>query len=146
MWSTDRTVMRKVFYAAWQHFQEQAPLDGVEALIVEALLAHPEYQALLTHSAPADETRSDANLFLHLGLHIAVAEQISTDRPSGVTNQWTRLHKLTGDPHHAHHIMMECLEEALWEAQRQGQMPDEASYLACLRELPKSGKKERRWL
>ncbi|MHB8255429.1 MAG: DUF1841 family protein [Acidiferrobacter sp.] len=140
MWSTDRTTMRQVFYTAWQHFENQAPLDGVEALIVETLLAHPEYQTLFAKNLPADDTRADTNPFLHLGLHIALAEQIATDRPAGIASQWARLHKLTGDAHHARHLMMECLEETLWEAQHQGQMPNEAAYLARLRALPKTGK------
>jgi len=144
MWSSDRAVMRKVFYTAWQHFQDQTPLDGVEALIVETLVTHPEYQPLFAHNLPTDDMPADANPFLHLGLHIALAEQIATDRPSGVTSQWARLQKLMGDPHRAHHLMMECLEETLWEAQSQNQMPDETSYLARLHELPKTGKRGRR--
>ena len=31
--------------------------------------------------------------------------------------------------------MMECLGEALWRAQRDGQAPDEVAYLQCLRWL-----------
>jgi hypothetical protein len=31
--------------------------------------------------------------------------------------------------------MMECLGQALWEAQRKGQAPDEAAYLECLKAL-----------
>lgn len=136
MWSNDRAAMRQVFYTAWQHFQDQKPLAGVEALIVEALLAHPEYHALFAQESPTGGSDPMANPFLHLGLHIALAEQISTDRPPGVTDQWRRLQERVKDPHHARHLMMGCLEETLRGAQEQGQMPDEASYIACLRELP----------
>jgi hypothetical protein len=31
--------------------------------------------------------------------------------------------------------MMECLGQALWNAQRSNQMPDEAIYLDCLQKL-----------
>jgi hypothetical protein len=31
--------------------------------------------------------------------------------------------------------MMECLSEAIWQAQRHNTMPDEAAYLACLKKL-----------
>lgn len=137
MWSTDRTVMRQVFYTAWQHFQNQQPLLGVEPLIIEALMAHPEYHALLAQSHPAEDASGDTNPFLHLGLHIALAEQISTNRPPGVTEQWVRIQRLTGDSHQARHLMMACLEEILWEANQQGQMPDENSYLTRLATLPK---------
>ena len=40
----------------------------------------------------------------------------------------------------AEHRMMDCLAEALWEAQRRGGMPDETAYLACLRGLQGDGK------
>ncbi len=136
MWSNDRAAMRQVFYAAWQHFQDQKPLEGVEALIVETLLAHPEYHALFAREPGPGDSEPEGNPFLHLGLHIALAEQISTDRPAGVVDQWQRLREQVKDPHHARHLMMECLEGALREAQQQRQMPDEASYIAHLRELP----------
>jgi hypothetical protein len=31
--------------------------------------------------------------------------------------------------------MMQCLSEALWQAQRNNAMPDESAYLACLKRL-----------
>jgi len=139
MWSSDRTALRAVFHKAWQRFLQQSPLEGVEPLIVEALVAHPEYQGLF--AAPeAMQDHADAaqvNPFLHLGLHIALAEQFMTDRPFGVVAEWHRLRKAVSDEHRARHLMMECLEESLWAAQRTGVMPDEGAYLACLRALPK---------
>ncbi|RCN56586.1 DUF1841 family protein [Acidiferrobacter thiooxydans] len=141
MWSADRAALRGVFYTAWRHFREHAPLDGVEALVVEALLAHPEYQDLFvdtpSFAAATAQTTSDVNPFLHLGLHIAVAEQIATDRPPGVIAEWQRLEGLWQDGHRARHAMMECLEETLWEAQRQGVAPDDAAYIERLRAIPK---------
>lgn len=136
MWSNDRAAMRQVFYTAWQHYRDQKPLVGVEALIVEALVAHPEYHALFAQEPRAGDPEPSANPFLHLGLHIALAEQISTDRPPGVLDEWRRLEERIKDPHRARHLMMERLEETLREAQQQGRMPDGASYIARLRELP----------
>lgn len=136
MWSNDRAAMRQVFYTAWQHFQDQKPLEGVEALIVEALLAHPEYHDLFSREPAVTDSESEANPFLHLGLHIALAEQLSTDRPAGIVDQWRRLQEQVKDPHHVRHLMMACLEETLREAQQRRHMPDEASYIARLRELP----------
>ncbi len=139
MWSTDRDKMRAVFYDAWRHFREQAPLTGVEALIVEALVAHPEYQPLFDEGRPSETVDSKAapgaNPFLHLGLHIAIAEQIATDRPPGVAHEWRRLQGLWQDAHRARHAMMECLEETLWEAQGKGVTPDDSAYIERLRAL-----------
>ncbi len=141
MWSGDRDTLRGVFYSAWRHFREHAPLTGVETLVVEALLAHPEYQGLFADpppTAPADpQATPEGNPFLHLGLHIAVAEQIATDRPPGVVSEWLRLQTLWGDAHRARHAMMECLEETLWEAQSRGIAPDDAAYLERLRAAPR---------
>ena len=141
MWSGDRDALRGVFYSAWRHFCEHAPLDGVETLVVEALLAHPEYQPLFADTPPPPvalaQTTPDVNPFLHLGLHIAVAEQIATDRPPGIMAEWQRLEGLWGDAHRARHAMMECLEETLWEAQSQGLAPDDAAYIERLRAIPK---------
>ncbi len=139
MWSADRNTLRAVFYDAWRHFKEQMPLTGVEALIVEALIAHPEYQPLFDDDHPSEiiDSRAGAevNPFLHLGLHIAIAEQITTDRPPGVAHEWQRLQGLWQDTHRTRHAMMECLEETLWEAQGRGVAPDDSTYIERLRAL-----------
>ncbi|MHB1512638.1 MAG: DUF1841 family protein [Acidiferrobacter sp.] len=146
MWSTDRNTMRAVFYDAWRHFKEQTPLTGVEALIVEALVAHPEYQPLFDDGRPSETidptAGSGTNPFLHLGLHIAIAEQIATDRPPGVASEWQRLQGLWQDAHRARHAMMECLEETLWEAQSRGIAPDDSAYIERLRALGTGGRKK----
>lgn len=128
--------MRQVFYTAWQHFQDKKPLEGVEALIVEVLLAHPEYHALFAREAAVRDSDLGASPFLHLGLHIALAEQMATDRPTGIVTQWQRLQQHVKDPHEARHLMMACLEKTLREAQERQDGPDEASYIACLQDLP----------
>ena len=39
-----------------------------------------------------------------------------------------------GDVHAAEHLLMESLGQTLWQAQRDGRMPDEQQYLALVRE------------
>ena len=68
-----------------------------------------------------------------MGLHIAVEEQITTNRPSGVIDIYQALRKRFHDSHMVKHQMMDCLAEALWQAQRDGCEPSEDGYLACLR-------------
>ena len=77
----------------------------------------------------------DANPFLHLAMHLSLQEQISTDRPTGITALYQQLTRLTGDPHTADHQLMECLGVMLWEAQRNHALPDESAYLECVRGL-----------
>jgi hypothetical protein len=66
-------------------------------------------------------------------LHLAIREQVATDRPKGIREIFERLAASTGDAHAAEHRMLECLAESLWEAQRDGAMPDEAAYLEKLK-------------
>ena len=70
---------------------------------------------------------------LHLGLHLAIREQVGTDRPAGIGAVHGELTRRLGDRHAAEHRMIECLAEALWQSQRTGQPPDEAAYLAALK-------------
>jgi hypothetical protein len=70
-----------------------------------------------------------------LGLHLALREQLATDRPKGIAQIHRRLSASPLEGHHAEHRMMGALEQALWEAQRTGRMPDETRYLEALRRL-----------
>jgi len=80
-------------------------------------------------TAPALE-----NPFLHMGLHMAVREQISIDRPPGIRALHAHLASRHGDVHDAEHILTECLGQTLWQAQRDGKMPDESHYLDLVRQ------------
>ena len=72
------------------------------------------------------------NPFLHLSLHLAIAEQISIDQPPGIRAAYQALRQRL-EVHDAEHAVMECLGETLWKAQRAGTAIDTAGYLACLR-------------
>lgn len=67
-----------------------------------------------------------------MGMHISLQEQISTNRPAGISTVYQQLISRCGDAHDAEHRMMECLGQTLWEAQRANRMPDEQAYLKCL--------------
>lgn len=138
MWSADRQVLRRVYVTAWRRFCDHAPLSGVEPLIVETLLAHPEYQPLCTQDAVDDDRSAYGHThpFLHLGLHVALLEQLASERPPGVGAHFARLTAAVGDAHKAQHLMIDCLEQVLLAAQRTGTAPDEPAYLACLDHLP----------
>jgi len=68
-----------------------------------------------------------------MGLHLAVRDQVSIDRPPGVRELHNLLQARHGDSHRAEHVLMEALGETLWQAQRSGRPPDEAHYLALAR-------------
>lgn len=77
------------------------------------------------------------NPFLHMGMHIAIQEQLGSNRPDGIRDVYRQICRRSGDAHAAEHLMMECLGETLWEAQRTGMEPDERVYLERLRRLTK---------
>jgi hypothetical protein len=76
--------------------------------------------------------QGESNPFLHMGLHLAILEQLSVDQPAGIRALYSRLMQTTGDPHETEHRIMECLAEALWTLQRNQSPFDAASYLACV--------------
>ena len=75
------------------------------------------------------------NPFLHMSMHIAIKEQIQTDRPSGIRSVCEALSKKYGDLHKMEHEVMTCLGESLWLAQSNNCMPDEKAYLESIRAL-----------
>ena len=132
--------MRRFFIDAWRKARAGEPLQALERQIAEVVREHPEYQGLLTDTAHVEDKdfppeAGQTNPFLHLGLHLAILEQISTDRPPGVRALYQRISAKTVDTHQAEHAMMECLALGLWEAQRAGREPDETAYIECLRRL-----------
>ncbi|MFT5894341.1 MAG: hypothetical protein ACI8VW_001210 [bacterium] len=140
LFTQDRTRTRQLFRSAWQKFVNKDTLEPLEKQIVDLLKDHPEYHKLLTASDDLldhDFTPEDGseNPFLHLSLHLALREQVGTDRPSGIASITRSLLLKLGDGHTVEHLMIDRLGLFLWEAQRQSREPDEQAYLQSLREL-----------
>ncbi len=136
----DRGQTREVFFRAWRAHREGRPLEGVEKLIVQVLLRHPEYHSTLEQSEATREREyfpetGETNPFLHLGMHIAIEEQLSIDQPLGIRERYQELLRRYPDEHTVQHHMMECLGEMLWQASRRNSAPQESLYLDCLRRL-----------
>ncbi len=140
MFGGDRSQMRQVFVESWRKQQEGVSMEPLERMIVSVVLGHPEYQTLLSDSEQAlhkefSPEAGESNPFLHMAMHISLQEQISTDRPPGITSLYQRIMQRLGDVHEAEHQLMECLAHMLWEAQANHQMPDEQAYLECVKQL-----------
>ena len=113
-------------------------MSPLEAQIAAVIEAHPEYWPTLDGDAleaDFDPQGGRSNPFLHMGLHLALRDQLDTDRPAGVRALHTRIAARAADAHDAEHRMIECLAETLWEAQRAGRPPDEQLYLERLKRL-----------
>ncbi|MDB6089937.1 MAG: hypothetical protein JWN85_2721 [Gammaproteobacteria bacterium] len=136
----NREQMRRMYLDAWRKFTAQAPLEPLEAQLAAVIAEHPEYVTWLESgeralTADFSPEAGRQNPFLHMGLHLAIREQVATNRPAGIAEVHQRLSARLGDTHAAEHAMLESLAEALWEAQRSGQPPDEQVYLERLRAL-----------
>jgi hypothetical protein len=134
-----REQLRRMYVEAWRKHRERLPMEPLEAQIADVIDAHPEYQELFSDAEKAlheDYTpeRGESNPFLHMGIHLAVREQVSTDRPAGIRAAHQALVKRYGE-HEAEHLIGECLATALWEAQRAGRVPDEQIYLESIKRL-----------
>lgn len=140
LFTDDRKRTRELFRSAWRKRLADESLEPLERQVVTLVEEHPEYHAMMT--APdavldRDFTPEDGaeNPFLHLGLHLALREQVGTDRPTGIRSLTRSLLLKYGDGHAVEHRMIECLGESLWEAQRARRAPDEVAYLERLKAL-----------
>lgn len=137
MFNPSREQVRRFFCEAWRKHLERLPVEGAEATAADLIAEHPEYHALLLQADSALEKEftpegGQTNPFLHLSLHLAIAEQISIDQPPGILAAYQALRQRK-DVHDAEHAIMECLGEALWRAQRSGGALDGFQYLECVR-------------
>ncbi len=133
-----RDQLRLAYAQAWAKRLARSPLAPLEAQIADVIEAHPEYQRLVADADTAVGFEQDTalvadNPFLHMGLHLAVREQLCIDRPPGVRELQRQLQVRYADAHRAQHALMEALGEELWMAQRDGRVPDENRYLALAR-------------
>ncbi len=136
LYGNDRDSLRRVFFTTWRKYRQSQPLQGVEQLLVDTILLHPEYHAVLEDE---DNLQRDyppelgeSNPFLHMSLHVSIEEQLSIDRPAGIRRQYERLLEMTGDRHAALHSMLECLAESIWQSQRDPTCNIDVTYLDCL--------------
>lgn len=139
MFGSNRKELRQVYLSCWRLRKNKLPMDPMQEVIANIVEMHPEYHHLLEDEENIDRDFSvelgESNPFLHMSMHIALHEQISTNRPHGINDCFQRLCILHGGPHEAEHAMMDCLGEALWHAQQNRTPPDETSYLECLKKI-----------
>lgn len=135
-----RDQLRAAYIEAWRKRRERLPMEPLEMQIADVIELHPEYQRALED--PDNMLDRDyapeggqSNPFLHMGLHLAVRDQLATDRPPGIRQAFEQRAARAGNPHDAEHELIECLAETLWEAQRSGMPPDERAYLARVTRL-----------
>lgn len=131
---------RRVFYTSWAKFRAHQLLEPLEQQLVDVILIHPEYHSLLESTIPLEDlafssNTAQANPFLHLGLHLAIRDQVKTNRPQGIASIYQQLLTQHQDVSTVEHLLMEHFASCLWQAQRDQSAPDEQSYLQHCRQL-----------
>ena len=137
MFNPTRDQVRQFFCTAWRKHRQGGVLEGAETTAIDLIAEHPEYHALLEDEQAALEKEftpegGQMNPFLHLSLHLAIAEQISIDQPHGIKAAYFALRR-TREVHDAEHDVMECLGDTLWRSQRNNAPLDGEAYLECVR-------------
>lgn len=139
MFAPSQLEVRRFFCATYRKLRAGMPLVPMEAIAAQWIDEHPEYHAELADEEAAlaavytvEEGRT--NPFLHLSMHLTLAEQQSIDQPRGVRQAIELLAAKRQSLHEAHHAAMECLGEMIWASQRSGLPPDGHAYLDCVRQ------------
>lgn len=140
MFAPTREEARRFLADAWAKYRAGQALSGLETRVVGIVAMHPEYHDLVDNAEHhLDREWSPEggamNPFLHLSLHVAIAEQLAINQPAGICEQFERLSRSRDDRHQALHVVLECLGEVMWESQRSGTPLDGARYLDCLRKV-----------
>ena len=138
MFNPTKEEVRHFFCEVWRKHAAGLPLDAMEAQAASWVAEHPEYAddlANLGAALAAVYTVEDGrtNPFLHLSMHLSIAEQVSIDQPSGIRQAVQLLAGRLGSLHEAHHQVMECLGEMIWASQRSGLPPDGPAYIEAVR-------------
>ena len=139
MFTPSRHQARQLFFTTWEKYRTGQELEGLEAPVLEVILLHPEYHAVLDERERNLDRdylpdSGELNPFLHMSLHLSINEQLAIGHPPGISDVFTALLARLGDRHQALHAMLECLGEIIWQANRSGSMPDQNAYLSCLHE------------
>ncbi len=130
--------VRRFFCEIYRKHRDNAILSPLEAIALDWIVEHPEYfdalsdvEAALARDYSVEGGQS--NPFLHLSMHLTIAEQLSIDQPVGIRAACTALSGRLDSEHAAHHQIMECLGQMVWNSQRSGLPPDGAAYVECVR-------------
>jgi hypothetical protein len=137
MFQPSQADVRRFFCGVYEKWGRQACTEPIEIIAGEWIQEHPEYHLDLSDLDQALSNMQNAyldreNPFLHLSMHLSVTEQCSIDQPPGIRQAVELLAARLGSLHAAHHEVMECLGQMIWNSQRNGVPPDGQAYIAAV--------------
>lgn len=139
MFGSDRADLRAYYFNAWKKHLANQPLEPLEQQICQVILLHPEYHNYLSDPdkfSDADFTAENGipNPFMHMGMHIALQEQLGTNRPAGIRDVYLAYMKhFSGDAHAVEHAMMDVFAEYMWHMMHEEKGFDDQGYLQALK-------------
>jgi Domain of unknown function (DUF1841) len=138
MFTPSQQDVRRFFCETFRKSRTREILTPLETIASDWIDQHKEYDIVLSDleaSLLADYNmeQGNSNPFLHLSMHLSITEQITVDQPRGVRAAFDILTTKFGSAHEAHHEIMECLGEMIWNSQRNGLPPDGNAYIEALR-------------
>jgi len=140
VFNQDRSQLRRFYFQSWNKYKNNLAMEPMETIVATLIKQHPEYHDFfndLEKNQNKDFTpdMGQSNPFLHLGMHISIQEQLSTQRPAALSPLYQSLCKKTDDAHEAEHQIINCLGEMLWLSQKNNQPLDETTYIECVKKL-----------
>jgi Domain of unknown function (DUF1841) len=132
--------VRRFFCAVYAKAGDNSALEAIETIASLWIDEHPEYHtnlkdvdvALLDLSHIIHTDDGKTNPFLHLSMHLTITEQCSIDQPRGIRQAVELLTARLDSLHDAHHAVMECLGQMIWDAQQNKQAPDGQAYVEAV--------------
>jgi len=79
--------------------------------------------------------QGEVNPFLHINLHLSLREQLSINQPHGIQEIYKKILGKTRDTHKTEHLMMDCIAEMIFSAQKNNTPMDHQAYVECLKSI-----------
>lgn len=140
LYQPTQTDVRRFFCAVYAKASNNSALEAIETIAILWIDEHTEYHADLkdvdaalldlSHIIHTDDGKT--NPFLHLSMHLTITEQCSIDQPRGIRQAVELLTARLDSLHDAHHVVMECLGQMIWDAQQNKRAPDGQAYVEAV--------------
>ena len=140
LYQPTQTDVRRFFCSVYAKANDNNDLEAIETIASLWIYEHPEYHAdlkdidaaLLSLNQVITTDDGKTSPFLHLSMHLTITEQCSIDQPRGIRQAVELLTARLDSLHDAHHVVMECLGQMIWDAQQNKRAPDGQAYVEAV--------------
>ena len=122
---------RQVFYDCWLRFLQKKPLSDFDQRLVSVIRHYPDFTHTIAVGSEQNN-RHDARLFMLMGAHLEVIEQVTQNRPEGITGLYQSLVAKKGMVA-AQMAMRDKLLAVLQASYQEGEVPDYQVYMEALK-------------